>query len=215
MNLEIVSRSTQLNPVNKLEIPEVNSLSSILSRALHNEPYLEYLIPDEETRRTVSRWFFQVAINASELNGEIYTTNSADGAALWMRPEHSWNIRQVVRTGLLGIPFDLEGGILRRSLKLIASLAKARKRLAPASYLYLMILCVGRAEHEEAVGGALLEPVLSRADSTSMPCYLETFNEKRLGFYKNHGFRIAGAGTIPGRGPSFWAMTRAAKIRSG
>src|SRR5262245_15067332 len=196
MNLQIVSRSTQLDPVNKLEIPEVNSLSVILSRALHNEPHLEYLIPNEETRRTVSPWIFQVAINASELNGEIYTTTSADGAALWMRPDYSWNIRQVVRTGLSGIPFDLEGGILRRSLKLIASLAKVRRRLAPGSYWYLMILGVGRAEHEDAVGGALIEPVLSRADSTGMPCYLETFNGKRLGFYKSHGFRITGAGTI-------------------
>jgi hypothetical protein len=43
-----------------------------------------------------------------------------------------------------------------------------------------------------------------------MPCYLETFSEKRLAFYKNYGFRITGAGRIPGGGPNFWAMTRAA-----
>lgn len=57
---------------------------------------------------------------------------------------------------------------------------------------------------------ALIEPVLSRADSTGMPCYLETFSEKRLSFYKDFGFRITGAGRIPDEGPNFWAMTRAA-----
>src|SRR5262249_26305452 len=118
MNLHIIPGTHQPNPVNQLETREVNSLSNILSRALHNEPHLEYLIPDEETRHTVSPWFFQIAINVSRLFGEIYTTDSAEGAALWIRLEHRWSIRQVVQTGTLGIPFDLEGRILRRCLKL-------------------------------------------------------------------------------------------------
>ncbi|OLC33711.1 MAG: hypothetical protein AUH28_10275 [Acidobacteria bacterium 13_1_40CM_56_16] len=216
MNLQIVPGIRQPNSVHKSEAREVNSLSSVLSRALHNEPQLLYLIPDEQTRRAVSPWFFQTAIQVSRIWGEIYTTDTADGVALWMSPEHNWTIGRIVRTGIIGIPFDLQSQIQisRRFLKLCTSLAKARRQLAPLSHWYLMILGV-ESEHEEAVGGALIEPVLSRADSTGMPCYLETFNEKRLGFYKNHGFRIAGAGKIPGGGPSFWAMTRAAKIRSG
>jgi len=39
MNIEIV-RTQQPNRVNKLEIREVNALSNVLSRALHNEPHL-------------------------------------------------------------------------------------------------------------------------------------------------------------------------------
>jgi hypothetical protein len=214
MNVEIV-RTQQPNRINKLEIREVNALSNVLSRALHNEPHLAYLIPEEEMRRTVSLWFFQAAIYASRPCGEIYTTGAAGGAALWMSPEHYWTIDQIVRTGMLGMPFDLEPGIRRRCLKLVAGLAKARQRLAPASHWYLMVLGVGRSEQEETIARALIEPVLSRADSTGMPCYLETFNESRLPFYKNHGFRITGAGKIPGGGPSFWAMTRPAKIRTG
>ncbi len=212
MKVQITPGSRQPNPVSKLAPGEVTALSSVMSRALHDEPHLVYLIPEEERRRSVSPRFFQAALRASQLYGEVYATQAADGAALWMSPEHNWTIGRLVRTGM---PFDLESVIWRRFLKLGASLAKVRKRLAPSSHWYLMVFAVGRSEQEEAIGGALIEPVLSRADSTGMACYLETFNEKRLGFYKNHGFRIAGAGKIPGGGPSFWAMTRAAKIRSG
>jgi hypothetical protein len=215
MNVRMVS-STQLpNPVNKLEIHEVNSLSSILSRTLHDEPHLVYLFPEQEMRRNAARRFFEAAIHASELWGEICTHGTANGAALWLRPEYNWTIGEILRSGMIGIPFKLEPGVLRRCLKLGAGLAKVRKRLAPASHWYLMVLGAGTSDHEETIGGALIEPVLSRADSTGLPCYLETFNEKRLRFYKNHGFRITGAGKIPDGGPAFWAMRRPAKVRIG
>jgi hypothetical protein len=210
MSFQRVPGAQQSNPVNYLEIPQVNSLSRVLSRAFHDEPHIAYLIPDKEMRHTVSPWFFQAVIRAGQLYGEIYTTDSADGAALWMRPEHDWTLRQVLRAGMIGVPFYLKWGVSRRSLKLSASLAAARKRLAPAAHWYLMALAVGRSEHEEAVARALIQPVLSRADATDTSCYLETFSEKKLGFYKRHGFRIAGAGRIPGGGPAFWAMVRPA-----
>ena len=215
MNVQLASGSQKPNPVNKLALREVNILSNVLSRALHDEPHLVYMIPQEEMRRTAAPRFFEAAIRASQWYGEIYATHAPDGAALWMSPEHNWTIGRIVRIGMMGITLDLGPGIWRRCLRLSASLAKARKQLAPASHWYLMVFGVGRSEREEAIGGALIEPMLSRADSAGMPCYLETFNEKRLPFYKNHGFRITGAGKIPGGGPSFWAMTRAAKIRTG
>src|SRR3989442_15561441 len=128
MNLQIVPGIRQPNSVHKSEAREVNSLSSVLSRALHNEPQLLYLIPDEQTRRAVSPWFFQTAIQVSRIWGEIYTTDTADGVALWMSPEHNWTIGRIVRTGIIGIPFDLQSQIQisRRFLKLCTSLAKAR-----------------------------------------------------------------------------------------
>ena len=53
-----------------------------------------------------------------------------------------------------------------------------------------------------------IEPILERADSSGLPCYLETFNDKNLSFYKDEGFRIAAAGNIPHGGLDFWAMIR-------
>jgi len=69
----------------------------------------------------------------------------------------------------------------------------------------------GGVTQESRVANANLLSALSPADLTGMSCYLETFNEKKIGFYKNHGFRISGAGRIPGGGPPLWAMIRATR----
>jgi hypothetical protein len=67
---------------------------------------------------------------------------------------------------------------------------------------------VEASKPEKAIAGALIEPVLSRADSDGLPCYLETFDERDLPFYEERCFRIAGAGRIPGGGPNFWALMK-------
>jgi hypothetical protein len=43
--------------------------------------------------------------------------------------------------------------------------------------------------------------------SEGIPCYVETFNERDLAFFR-HSFRIAGGGHIPRGGPDFWALIR-------
>ena len=83
-------------------------------------------------------------------------------------------------------------------------------RLAPFPHWYLMMLGAETYHTEKAIGEALLEPVLLRADSAGIPCYLETFSEEKLAFFKSYGFRITGAGWIPVGRPNFWAMIRAA-----
>ena len=105
---------------------------------------------------------------------------------------------------------DETGEATTRYMRLGASVEEVRKRLVPGLHWYLMVFGAEASYPEKSISETLIEPVLSRADSTGMPCYLETFSEKRLAFYKDFSFRITGAGRIPDGGPNFWAMTRAA-----
>jgi len=59
-----------------------------------------------------------------------------------------------------------------------------------------------------SIASALLQLLLSQADSDGLPCYLETFQERDIPFYEDFGFRVEGAGIIPGGELSFWAMMR-------
>src|SRR5262245_19580035 len=74
-------------------------VAMMLSRTLHNEPSLVYTIPDEESRRIVLPSLFLSAIRAGKRSGEIRTTKHGEGAAVWIRPEHEWSHRQMVRAG--------------------------------------------------------------------------------------------------------------------
>src|SRR5215510_7110432 len=60
-------------------------------------------------------------------------------------------------------------------------------------------------------GKTALRSAFSLADSDQLPCYLETFRERDLPFYEEHGFRIFGVGRVPSGGPVFWSMMRAAR----
>ena len=188
---------------------EIDLLALILSRTLHDEPNFTFVLPDEQQRRVVLPWFFRtLAIRASQLWGEIYTTESVDGGALWIRVRLAHTFGRVLRTGMLTSPFRLGWASLRRCMSLSGRLEVVHKSVARGPHWYLMALGVEPSVTGQAIAGALIEPVLSRADLDALPCYLETFNESSLSFYKKRGFRIAGAGRIPRGGPNFWALLR-------
>jgi hypothetical protein len=193
----------------RLHTAEIELLAVILSRTLHDEPNFTFVIPDEQQRRAVLPWFFRtLAIRASQVWGEIYTTETINGGALWISPGLAYTFGRLLRTGMLTAPFRLGWASLRRCMSLSERLEAVHKSLARGPHWYLMALGVEPSVTRPAIAGVLIEPVLSRADSDALPCYLETFNESSLSFYLKRGFRIAGAGRIPRGGPNFWALLR-------
>jgi hypothetical protein len=184
----------------------------MLSRSLQNEPSFVYIMPDERARRMILPWFFQmVAMPASRLFGEICTTNQIDGASLWIRPGSGFTFERMIRNAMQWMPLKLDQASLRRWINLGARLEKARRRLALGPHWYLLALGVEPLIDRCTLGGLLTEPVLSRADSDKIPCYVEIFDERDFCFYERLGFRVEGAGNIPHGGPSFWTMMRAPK----
>ena len=184
----------------RLEVSKAEELAAVLSEALCNEPHFRYVIPDEPTRLHFLGGYFGSAIRASQLNGEIYTTPRVDGGALWIGAGRGLPLASVMTMS----PSEA----LERCINLVAHLDEVHQQLVQGLHLYLLALGVKPSRQNENVEGILLEPLLARADSDDLPCYLETFNDKHLPFYERHGFRIAGSGKIPGGGPDFWAMIR-------
>jgi ribosomal protein S18 acetylase RimI-like enzyme len=155
--------------------------------------------------------FFLEAIRLTRRRVQIDTMAASDGAAVWMCPGQKFNFVQMVRMGLLAMPFKM-GNSFKRCLRLANSVEDVHHRLMRESHWYLMALAVESTQQRRMIARALLEPGLLRADSDGLRCYLETFQESDLRFYEELGFRIAGAGCIAG-GPNFWALIRAPKNR--
>jgi hypothetical protein len=184
----------------------------MLSRSFQNEPNFVYIMPDEQARPIILRWFFQmVAIPASRVSGEICTTNQIDGASLWIRGGSGLTFERLIPNAMPGMPLELDQASLRRWIDLGARVEKARHRMVRGPHWYLLALGVETSIDRCSLSGLLTEPLLSRADSDRIPCYVEIFDERDLSFYENLGFRVEGAGGIAQGGPSFWAMIRAPK----
>ncbi len=180
-------------PAIRAEPSQSDALATVLSRAFCDGPEFRYIMPDDEDRLALLPEVFCASIRASQLYGEIHTTPGGDGAALWIAPRQTVTPARMVRT--------------ERWRDLEERLHDVHQRLIAGPHWYLMALGVEPSKQGKGIGEALIEPVLSRADGEGSPCYLETFNERSLPFYKRHGFQIAGGGNIPG-GPDFWTMIR-------
>jgi hypothetical protein len=198
-----------LNPAVRIRTSQIELLGGILTRAFHNDPGVEYILPDAHTRRSVLSWFFtSVAIRTSRLCGEIYTTMNVDGGALWIRPGVDLTIGHAVRTEMLSLPCRLDRSSISRWINVSGYLESVRRQLADKLHWYLIALGTEPSKREKAIREAVMAPVLETADWELRSCYVETFHERELPFYEQCGFRIAGAGQIPNGGPSFWTLIR-------
>ncbi len=136
----------------RLDMSQAELLSAVVSRALQNEPHFKYLMPNEQARRAVLPWFFRsVAIPACQLFGEIYTTDTIEGGALWTSPGHTLSFEQMVRTEILTMPFKLGGTSFRCCINLGTHVEAIRKRLAGGPHWYLVAHAMEPSEEEGAL----------------------------------------------------------------
>jgi hypothetical protein len=102
-------------PAVRIRTSQIELLGSVLTRAFYDDPRVTYLLPDARTRRSVLSWFFSsVAIRASRLCGEIYTTVNVEGGALWISPGIELTIGHAVKTEMLSVPFKLDRSSVTR-----------------------------------------------------------------------------------------------------
>jgi len=71
------------------------------------------------------------------------------------------------------------------------------------------MLGVSPAAQGKGVGGLLLADMLGKVDLEGMPAYLETQNERNVGFYQKYGFEVAAEEPFPKlKGLRNWGMLR-------
>jgi len=201
--------TTLQDSVARLEDAQRRVLGNVLSAAFLSEPNFTYMLPDPTHRRAALAWFFRTVVAGIGISfGEIYTTVTTEGGAVWLRPGHTVTFGESVRVGILAMPFVFGWRSFQRSLLVSTTLEQTRHQYAPAQHWYLLALGVAPAKQGQGLGGALLHPILAHADATGLPCYLETFKPRTVAFYEHHGFTVVFSDQIPSAGPKFWAMVR-------
>ena len=203
---------TDVAPV-PLAAAQIKDASEMLARAFHDDPADVWLLPDEDKRRRALLGNFVMATRYGLRYGEMYTTpNTTEGVAIWLPPEDPFpSTTRMMRVGFLAFvltPFMFGFGAFSRFMAIMNRMEKLHKRDMPHRHWYLMVLGVDPPRQGQGIGGALMQPVLERADRERLPCYLETGKEVNVSFYKKHGFEVVVEDDLPGGGPRFWTMKR-------
>ena len=191
-------------PIRVANRGDTGPVAASLARAFFDDPVMQYLVPDEASRRGRVSAFFEVAFAVQHLHhGACYTDTDRAGAALW-DPPGKW--RMTV------------GEILRGSVKLIGSfrfnvpralrILSAMERAHPRNdHWYLAVLGTDPVHQGKGIGSALLQPILERCDHEGTGAYLESSKYSNIAFYRRHGFEVTGEIALPG-GPRVWPMWR-------
>ena len=163
-----------------------------------------WIFPDPADRAGRLPRLFSILFDSDAVGMRLLTT-AGPAATLWRGPGH-------VRVGGLellrrGIPLLLALGCSRGRAMRVSDAMDAH--LPDGDFWYLHMAGCDPSHQGRGLGAAAVRGGLERA-AKRLPTYLETATERNLGFYQALGFRVTDEWRVPGDGPRFWSMLRAA-----
>jgi len=169
-----------------------------------------YTIPDPAERVRLLPDVYARMIRFGFLAGEVYVTaGELEGVALWMPPNAKWSREHIEASGMHQTPTVIGDEAYQRYRDVVGREWQARERDMTGACWYLFLLGVEPSRQRRGLGGALMRPVLERADSGQLACYLETENERNVAFYQKQGFDLIVNGEEAGAsGVRFWTFRR-------
>jgi ribosomal protein S18 acetylase RimI-like enzyme len=193
----------------RLQDHQLHDSGHVLGRAFFDDPLTRWCVPDDGLRRRVLPWFFTKTTSIGMRWGEVHTTpDTVEGSAIWLPPgQTKVTLGQLWRVGLLLAPLKFGPSSFMRFMKIMNTFEHLHDRDMPGSHWYLFVLGVDPPRQGQGLGGALMGPVLARADAEGLPCYLETQKEINVPFYRKHGFEVVVEDDIA-NGPHYWTMKR-------
>jgi len=193
-----------------LQESQIEPAGEALGRAFFDDPLQRYMLPNDEDRRRFSAPIFSRLIRYGHMFGEVLTTPESAGAAVWFPPgEWEMTEERMKEAGIFEIPSIGGDEPFERFGRVMAFLEQFHHRDVVPQHWYLAVIGVDTASQGQGIGRALMKPVIDRADSARLHCYLETANEKNLPFYQSQGFDVMADTVDPTSRLRLWTFRRA------
>lgn len=197
-----------------LPADKIPAAAAVLARAFHDDPIWTWTFPSEEDRARLLPWWMEVSTRYCQLFGEVHASGDISGVADWLTPGNtSFPPDRLLAAGYGPMREVFGERPYERFMRMLAITQPLHEEAMPGPHYYLMLLGVDPPLQGQGIGGALIQPVLARADAAGLPCYLETEREINVRFYLRHGFRVLVETAVPGGGPAIWTMARTPQDR--
>jgi ribosomal protein S18 acetylase RimI-like enzyme len=196
--------------IQMLPIGQVGAAVAVLKDAFFNDPIFRFHFPNLRLREKVLEIFFRDIVRAHLRFAHVYAAFDRGrllGAAVWRPPGVQatglWtHLRSVLtRYRLLALS-------PRAAHRLFRGFAALETTHPNFPYWYLFFIGIESQQRGRGIGAKLMAPVLRIADSTGVPCYLETPFPQTLPFYRALGYEITGEPKPFAGAPQLWAVTR-------
>ncbi len=197
----------------RLTESQMPAAAAMLARAFHDDPLMRYAIPNPDERARLLPPLYERMIRFGLLAGEVYATADVpEGVSIWLPPNAKWTRENMEASGMHEFATLIGNDAYQRYREVVSREWQARLREVPGPGWYLFILGVEPRVQRRGLGGALMRPILDRADSEQVVCYLETENERNVPFYLKQGFDVVVDGEEAGASAvRFWTFSRIPK----
>ncbi len=133
------------NGIIRLTKKQVKLAGEVLGRALCDDPFIMYLIPDEERRRRLVKHIYQMTTCLGVRYGEVYANSpNLEGVATWhyykeLHEEKFWGFLLCFIKGKF---YKLGMGLAKKYKPMEEYMHKVHKELVPGEHWYLYVLGV-------------------------------------------------------------------------
>ena len=196
--------------VTELSSHQLKKAASLLAAAFFNYPMFTFYFPDPQRRARYLPWYLRNVLNCAFRYGDVYTTPEVSGVIFTLLPGHTKvSLWEYVQNGFLLTPLLLGLQNYKRSMDCEDFVERTHARLMQdRPHYYLWGLAVDPARKSKGIGTALMQPVLEKADADKMPIYLETHDERNVGYYQRYSFDLIHTVNIPKYDLPIWCMLR-------
>jgi GNAT superfamily N-acetyltransferase len=182
------------------------AVTATLADAFFTDPALRWIMPDDAKRRAMLPRLFGHLVKADARAGLVARSAGDEAAALWRAPGQAGASALEYAASL--IPYvTIFGTTLARALKVADSIDAHRP---PGDYWYLHFVGVRSVHQGRGHGGRIIRAQTAVADGEGRDCWLETATPENVPLYQRLGFVTQVEWDVPGGGPHFWGMRRAA-----
>lgn len=200
-----------------VQLPQAQNAQAteLLSAAFAADPVVNYFLPEDKTaRQNALRVFADALLHFGHHYQHIYTTaDLPKGVAIWLPPEASSfqgsQLWELLQSGLFKLPFYMRWDRLIQMIGFWGQEIQQQQQMKEP-FWYLFLLGVSPDYQNQGIGGALLQPILERADRDRQFCMLETSTEGAVRFYQRQGFEIVHQRSL-GKDLPYWTLHRAPK----
>jgi ribosomal protein S18 acetylase RimI-like enzyme len=193
----------------KLDAGHLQRIRPLFGRAFYDYNLMAYCLGDEKRRLPAVTTVYGALLSDCFRLGEVYTTRDCRGAACWIPPGIGVaGLWRQIRSGMLALPFRFGLTGFRRLVAYDNVAQRLHHQHAAMPHWHLSVIGVAPEFQGQGVGGTLMQPMLDRADSQRLPCYLDTHQEANVRLYQRHGFEVAERAELPGHPVPVYAMVR-------
>ena len=179
----------------------IEALADTFARAFLDDPMIRWPLPDSpDLPDRIRQVFASIYVGVAD-QGVIWEAGDADGFAVWIpagAADDMFESDASVRGQLA--PLTDDGGA---KYEVLWTWIEER---VPGDVWYLDALGVDPARQGAGVGSALLLHGLEAAAGAGVDAFLETAQERNVGYYQRFGFRVVDDGSPTPDGPHIWFM---------